>query len=440
MPGGLEKRGNTGGWSWRLRPFGSKQVRITIPVASKVQARRIQLEIQEAFDLEDFSLLSNAGEVIARQVFEKSGHSLPRELNPTLTRPQDLTLLDAAKLFLNYPTVRGIKPTVDPVTGKRVRNHPVERHTYAVTHFINFFGPEKRIKDLWVPEIRAYCDHRFKEVTEATVNRELSSISKFFRVMIEQTRMTGISSNPVSLVESSSEKLGERVVYISSKDFRIFEECCSAPVPGCSGVTRFGVPWLRAIAQLQFYAGLRVGEALNLKKGQVALEERLIHFGPQHVKEKDRKKVPIHLDLLPILERLVSDCPAGEDRLVLIRDSDGKGTRPPSEDSLKNPWRSIMDLMGLHPRPRLTDLRHTWRRNARRSKIDEYIAESLLGHWTAASTVNRRYGRWIEGDELLESIDELTFDHGETHIFVPRACDQFVTNGEPTKEKGHAAT
>ncbi len=99
-----------------------------------------------------------------------------------------------------------------------------------------------------------------------------------------------------------------------------------------------------------------------------------------------------------------------------------------------------MDLMGLFPRPRLTDLRHTWRRNARRSKVSEPIAESILGHWTAEATVNRRYGRWIETDELIEEIDRMTFDHGKTHIFVPRVCDQFVTNGDPPKEKGHAGT
>lgn len=442
MARGLEQRGSNGSWSWRFRPFGGKQIRVTIHAESPIRAKHIQKEIKEAIEINDYSFLSNWAKPVAKRMFDQLGLAVPKELDCSPNMKGDLTLMEATDVFLNYPTVRGQTPTKDPVTGKKVPNHPRERHTRTMCHALNYFEPEKKVKDIWVPEIREYCAERLEKVTEATVNRELSTLSKFFRVMIENKRQTGIESNPVSFVERFSEKLGERVVYISAQDFRIFEECCDKACPGGAGITRYGVPWLKALAQIQYYTGLRQEEALKLMLWQVDLEHRVLYFGPQDVKERNRKKVPIHKELLPVLEKLLQQSPTNrmDQRLILIQDLDGKGTRPPAQSSLKNPWRSIVDIIGLKPRPRLTDLRHTWRRNARRSNVSHYIAESILGHWTAEATVQRRYGKWIETSELIEEIDKMTFDHGETHIFVPRECDQFVTNGSPNKEKGHAAT
>jgi hypothetical protein len=49
--------------------------------------------------------------------------------------------------------------------------------------------------------------------------------------------------------------------------------------------------------------------------------------------------------------------------------------------------------------------------------MDYQIAESIMGHWFKGKSVNDRYGR-ISDQELIQAIDSMTFDHGESEIFV----------------------
>jgi hypothetical protein len=70
-------------------------------------------------------------------------------------------------------------------------------------------------------------------------------------------------------------------------------------------------------------------------------------------------------------------------------------------------------------KPRFHDLRRTWRANARRSRVDAAIAESILGHWDRGHRVNERYGR-VSDSELLAAVDRMTVDHGETEIWARR--------------------
>ena len=146
------------------------------------------------------------------------------------------------------------------------------------------------------------------------------------------------------------------------------------------------------------------------------LGRRLLYFGPQDVKERRFKRVPIHLELIAVLEDALRVTSLESDRVFLIRDS--SGVRPPSHDSIKNPWRKAVKFLGMDdPRPRPHDLRHTWRTNARRSGIDPQIAESILGHWNRTLSGSERYGV-ISDEELVESIDRLKFDFGPTQILV----------------------
>ncbi len=162
---------------------------------------------------------------------------------------------------------------------------------------------------------------------------------------------------------------------------------------------------------------MRRGEALKLTHNRLSLERRLSYFGPDDTKERARKRVPVHKDLMDALKRAV-DVSRNHDRIFLINNTDGKGLRPPSKDSLKNPWRKIMAALNLTPRPRLSDLRHTWKRNAFISGIPERISESIMGHWQSEKPVSRRYGSWLSDEQLIEAIDMLRVDNGPTHIWV----------------------
>lgn len=52
--------------------------------------------------------------------------------------------------------------------------------------------------------------------------------------------------------------------------------------------------------------------------------------------------------------------------------------------------------------------------------MDADYAEAIMGHGDRARSVRQRYGR-ISDSELIEAIDQMTFDNGSTEIHVARS-------------------
>jgi hypothetical protein len=50
--------------------------------------------------------------------------------------------------------------------------------------------------------------------------------------------------------------------------------------------------------------------------------------------------------------------------------------------------------------------------------MDPEIRERILSHWSKGKTVTERYGG-VSDEELLQAIDSMKFDNGETLIVVP---------------------
>ncbi|MCX5860882.1 MAG: tyrosine-type recombinase/integrase [Deltaproteobacteria bacterium] len=80
-------------------------------------------------------------------------------------------------------------------------------------------------------------------------------------------------------------------------------------------------------------------------------------------------------------------------------------------------WDRKVSKIKLESPPRFHDLRHTWKTNARRSGMHPEIEQAIMGHSQRGMNVHERYGR-IGDQELIEAIDRMTFDHGETEILV----------------------
>jgi hypothetical protein len=74
--------------------------------------------------------------------------------------------------------------------------------------------------------------------------------------------------------------------------------------------------------------------------------------------------------------------------------------------------------------------------------VDYQIAESIMRQWFRGKSVNERYGQ-INDSELVMVIDKVTFDHGETEIFVAQKksrspgtkCEHFVNIDGDRKQK-----
>lgn len=114
-------------------------------------------------------------------------------------------------------------------------------------------------------------------------------------------------------------------------------------------------------------------------------------LSPENTKETHWKRVPIHKNLLRILENSLEICTQKvmslSNKVFLFY---GKmGARRLEIETFKNVWPDACDALELkEPWPRFHDFRHTWRTNARRSGMDPQIAESILGHQAKARSVS----------------------------------------------------
>jgi integrase len=375
------KRGKV--YHLRIRPFGPELITVRTPAMTKSEAINIERAILIACKSGDYRSLDPKSRSVCMTMFRNRRLEIPLDLAGSAPTKEELTLWQGIDFFLNYSTVKA-SPTK-------------ERYIYCLNHLVRKFGKLRSLKSLWVPDLRLYqAERQAEKASPATINWEIATLSRLFGVMIE---LQLVETNPVRLIKRLSVKSAQREAYLGFQTVQEITNRCPA--------------WCGPIIKTAYYTGMRRGEILGLTWKQVNLASRIIVLGPEETKERNWKRVPINRDLVSVFEEAMKVRAIGTDKVFLI---DG---RPPSHESMKNPWRKAVKVMGLESRPRFHDLRHTWKANARRSGMDPEIRESIMGHWFREKSVSERYGR-ISDRELVQAIDLMTFDHGETQIWANR--------------------
>ena len=351
---------------------------------TKTEASRIEKDILVACRARDYRALDPLSREACLTMFRNRGWEIPPDLAGKEPVKEELTLWRAVEIFLNYP---GVKESATR-----------ERYLYCVRNIVRKWGKDRPVKGLWIPDLRLYQVERKNEgASPATVNKEISVLSRLFGVLIE---LQLVEANPCRLTKKLSERSGERQVYISLEDFqRILVHLPS---------------WFRPIAQTAYYSGMRKGEVVGLTRRQVDLKRRMATLQSQDTKEHRAKRVPIHRELVPILEEVMKVQAIGTDNIFLHN-----GKPVTHRDQLRWCWERKACKAGLEITPRFHDLRHAWRTNARRSGMHPEIEKAIMGHADRGRSVHERYGR-ISDQELIEAIDLMTFEHGETEIWVAR--------------------
>ncbi|CAN5911916.1 site-specific integrase [soil metagenome] len=155
--------------------------------------------------------------------------------------------------------------------------------------------------------------------------------------------------------------------------------------------------WLTAIL-LGSFAGLRLGDAVNLTWQNVELVGSTLTFMPQKTRRKGRTlTIPLHPRLQEHLESLAGDDPLQPLTLSLVGKQTGGAT------GLSRQFAKLMKLAGIEKESRKTNekqarsvssksfhsLRHTFNSAMLNAGVDESIRMELSGHTTAH--VNRKY-------------------------------------------------
>ncbi|MBM3302196.1 MAG: tyrosine-type recombinase/integrase, partial [Deltaproteobacteria bacterium] len=382
----VEKRKT--GFFLLTRPFGDRLIGVKTTARTKSRAKEIEMAILTACRSGDYRGLDPESREVCVRIFQNQGWEIPGDLRAQEPPQKEVTLWRAVEIFLNYPSVRDCKAKY--------------RYILCLKHIVRILGKETPIKEIWAPQVRMYQAERLASgARPTTVNWETRTLSRLFRVMVE---MQIVSVNPVRLVEQLSRKSSEREAYISLPDVQAIAHECPE--------------WFEGIIWTAFFTGMRRGEILSLKRNGVDLSRRIITLSPDETKEGHWKRVPIHRDLVPILENAMRVPVLACDDVFVLRDR--KGVRPLLFETARNPWPRACEALELpKPWPRFHDLRHTWKSNARRSGMDPEIREAILGHSSKQRLVSERYGR-ISDKELVAAIDSMTFEHGETEILVAK--------------------
>lgn len=121
--------------------------------------------------------------------------------------------------------------------------------------------------------------------------------------------------------------------------------------------------------------GMRIGEILNLKWGQIDLENGLIHV--EISKNKQRRSIPINESLRKEIELLP---PKMKDEYIFPHSS--KYPR----GCIKRMWKKILEKAGLSDF-RFHDLRHTFASYVMMKKGNVPLLQDLLGHKDSEMTL-----------------------------------------------------
>jgi integrase len=381
------------GFSLALQLSG-KQYWVATQAPTKTRARELEAQILTAWRSQDFRALDPEARSLMVKLHENHGWAIPTDLIPETKKA--LTLWDAVQSCLR---------------SDRIRESNRERVEQCFFHIVSYFGENFPLSDLWIPQIRKYLQLRHDSGAAAsTVNKEKAALSIMFQHLME-SRV--VDANPARMVKAISEKDGQRDVYVSHADFCLIVDHLPA--------------WFRPVAWTAYYTGMRRGEILRLTRDSLDLNRRLITLRPADTKERDWKRIPIHRELVPIIEEALSG-PVSGLRYVFLKN----GAPILDKDQVRWCWDRRVDQLEELKGLRFHDLRHTWKTNARRSGIIPEITEAILGHSTRARSVSERYGH-ISDEELVQAVDSMTFDHGETVI---RGKLRGGNNGERSQDCG----
>ncbi len=384
----VQFRKDTQSWRFRIKrtkPYGmEKVIRIGLPRGiSERRARQMDRMLTAAWDYNDFRHLDEETRRICIELFRNHNRELPPALINSVGNhdsAEELTLIRAIEYTMSDPEVQHL---TDPT-----------RHDQNFAHVLAYWGPDFAVKDIGIRQVKEYMLKRATQgASGSTINKERGALSKMFKVLIEAKV---VDTNPVRDTAPASEREGQRDVYISYEDFQRIAEYCPC--------------WAHHIFWTLYMAGMRRGEALSLTWESVDLHSRIIRLGASQTKERRPKRVPVHKNLVPILQAAGK---ASEFSGRVFRSPSGSA---PHEDSLKKPWREALESLELAPMPRIHDLRHCWKTNAMRSGLHPLIADAIVGHGDRRKDVKSLYIT-ISDEDLVREIDRLTFDHGKTEIW-----------------------
>jgi integrase len=228
---------------------------------------------------------------------------------------------------------------------------------------------EYKLSSITPAEVRTWVKELFDSSYEiSTVEKYLVYFKRIFNYAIE---MEVISLNPIRHIKFKKEfkKKNKRNVTMNEKEFiefyALFEKS----------------PWyIKSIVMTLWHTGMRIGEALSLEWSEVKIDDGVVVFDANKVKEGKTRTIGLEKELLAILVELKS-----------INDKKGAkgknhvfGVTKESALSYAAFYRNYKEAVNgsKYSHFNIHDLRHSYTKRKRQQGHDKEVIKTQMGHTT----------------------------------------------------------
>ncbi len=236
-----------------------------------------------------------------------------------------------------------------------VRQFRIEVARGRVAHLTRYFGAGTPVTDITTYSIRQYqLARRHEGAAPGTINRETSSLSRMFRIVVEWGWHRAVPVLPGRLRESAP-----RQGFFEHDDYLEVRRHLPAPY--------------QDVLDFAYYSGWRRREITELTWDEVDLAGGIVRLSPERSKTGLGRILPLSDPLLAVLSRRQERRRPGI-RRVFSRD--GVTVR-----AWRAAFRDACTKAGV-PGRLLHDCRRTAARNLVRAGVPERVAMTLTGHKT----------------------------------------------------------
>jgi len=236
-------------------------------------------------------------------------------------------------------------------------------------------------------DVQLYINKIKKKRAGSTCNRHLAVISKIFSLAIEWGYLEGDNiCKPIKKFKESP----SREIYLTPEEIRRFVDT----LEGYENVYNAGA------LQLLVLTAMRKGEVLTLRyKEHIDLENSVIRLSAENTKASKSRIVPLNDMALGIVKKMLTHTIAGNPYLFPSEKKRGQHVQ-----ELKRTFKRIKDELGLNPKLRIHDLRHSWASALAKSGASLFEIQHTLGH--AKPEMTMRYAHLA--DKTLQDASNKT--------------------------------
>lgn len=278
---------------------------------------------------------------LAKKALDARRGEIVREKYKLPSRKKPILFEEFAKMYLDH--IRGYKKSAS-------------RDALSIKRLTKKFGGE-RLNGIHQFLVDAYKVERRKEVSAASVNRELACLKHMFNMAINWGYA---ETNPVRGVKFFKEN-NQRLRYLSQEEARALIEACA--------------PHLKPIVIVALNTGMRRGEIFDLKWKNVDFRNRLIRV--IETKNNESRIIPMNDAVYEVLKEQKK---TSKTELVF---ANKWGKR---YDTIKTGFQSELKRAGIRDF-RFHDLRHTFASNLVMAGEDLVTVKELLGHKSIQMTM-----------------------------------------------------